>query len=108
MIPVEVVKIVAENTELIEKEIEHIYAEWQAIKLKNLGYTWGFGRRSKDTTIRPVYNRKWNLKFITVNSGQGCEFIFPTRWISDENWKIEAMLGITNEVNLVLIEKLSE
>lgn len=108
MISAEIVSIVIKNTDLIEKEINNIYFEWQKLKLKHLGYTWGFTRLSKDTTIRPVYSVKWNSKFITINETKGCEFIFPTRWVSDENWKLEALTGINSELNIVLVEKLSE
>jgi hypothetical protein len=95
----------------IENEIAIIYDEYQRLKLKILGYTWG-NDGNYGTTFTQVSEvciiESITEKHITINPNRYNELVMPTVWVSNPNWQDEATEILKEILGHNLLEKLSE
>jgi hypothetical protein len=108
MISIDIVNTTIENYSKICNEIAIIYKEWQQLKLQKLGYTWGFNTKEKTQFIMPIIDPIiFNKNLVEINKNRGCNFSFPISWISNKNWKNEAITGIQTERSIEILNKLN-
>lgn len=79
-----------------EKRVEKLYKEWQLLKLKTLGYTWGpIDRHQISKSLcehfyfEPMNTLNWQGT-LYINWARGGSAEIPTSWLNDRGWKTKA------------------